>query len=432
MGDNRVDIADIRSYSLENRRKNLLKGQLRSIKKNDEIVRSLNLVTPSVVEISCDAIPVPVCWDSKNKRRFAKAPLLLRPEITTSNNDRKSLYSFISEFASATFPSTDGSTKGLDTTMEVDSDDENDDNDALSTQLQSITIDSAQSAGQRHSPVSIDYLNRYMVLNGCLGNGKSYIMCELALRAIVNEEDLRVVYPLDCSKWSSKTTMTDALIYLVDALHVAFVEGSFLTQQLGGLGDESFYNIKEAINCLLEVLKPTNSGKGNNPRFRLLMFVDNYDNVSGYVKGIIDELMKQKWIFIVFAARANRPIEFNNNKFTISANYSRNEAEALIKWIVSKEENEFKFLSKPYSDETLTTDSDINELCSLVSEFTWLNPREINELFKRDRFSGDWEDFIEKANEFATCSGNGNIDDYLREIIESDKTFDEEFKSELH
>ncbi|KAJ2857021.1 hypothetical protein FB639_006038, partial [Coemansia asiatica] len=108
--------------------------------------------------------------------------------------------------------------------MEVDSDDENGDDNIPSTQLQSNTIESAQPPRRQQNAVSIDYITRYMVLMGCLGNGKSHIMCELALRASLDKTILRVVYPLDCFKWAEKARAMDILLYLVDALHVAFVE----------------------------------------------------------------------------------------------------------------------------------------------------------------------------------------------------------------
>ncbi|KAJ1804716.1 hypothetical protein LPJ75_005514, partial [Coemansia sp. RSA 2598] len=144
----------------------------------------------------------------------------------------------------------------------------------------------------------INSLTRYMVLKGCLGNGKSHIMCELALRAIVGRPDLRVVYPLDCHEWSKRKTATDSLAYLVDALHIAFVEDDFLEVQLSELDEARGPDIGDAIRSLLYAISPIANKDEQEACFRLVLFVDNYNEASDNVKLIVDELMKQEWIFI--------------------------------------------------------------------------------------------------------------------------------------
>ncbi|KAJ1810030.1 hypothetical protein LPJ75_004279, partial [Coemansia sp. RSA 2598] len=130
--------------------------------------------------------------------------------------------------------------------------------------------------------------------------------------------------------------------------------------------------------------------------------------------------------------RSNRPIDLKENNFVISSSYDRKEAKALISWIVNKPQGPFNFLlDLAVTSRNILNDAKIDEICSLVSEFTWLNPREINELFDASRFSGDWRNFASEANDFVICEGNQRLDDYLNEVLDCDRDALEIYKDRL-
>ncbi|KAJ1805309.1 hypothetical protein LPJ75_005348, partial [Coemansia sp. RSA 2598] len=184
----------------------------------------------------------------------------------------------------------------------------------------------------------------------------------------------------------------------------------------------SVYDLEGATAHLLEMINPKDPRTGvSYDKFRLVLFVDNYNEASDNVKLIVDELMKQEWIFIVFAARSNRPIGLKENNFVINSNYTREEAKAIIDWIINEPEDRFSFLlDLVVTSRNILNDAKIDEICSLVFEFTWLNPREITELFDRSQSSGSLKKFLKKANDFVNCHGDEKLDKYLAEVTEAD------------
>ncbi|KAJ1805006.1 hypothetical protein LPJ56_006611, partial [Coemansia sp. RSA 2599] len=193
-------------------------------------------------------------------------------------------------FADAELSSADGS-EGIGLAMPddhgYDSDEDSLDTVAPGSGMGSVfsALSLSQQQQQQQNTRSVNKLTRYMVLRGCLGNGKSHIMCELALRAIVGRPDLRVAYPLDCHQWSQEETVTAILIYLVDALHIAFVKDDFLNQKLKELDTVSVYDLEGATAHLLEMISPKDPRTGvSYDKFRLVLFVDNYNEASDNVK----------------------------------------------------------------------------------------------------------------------------------------------------
>ncbi|KAJ2232186.1 hypothetical protein H4R99_003148 [Coemansia sp. RSA 1722] len=441
MAATRVDMDVIENFALSDEYRIRLVKHLENLR-SMAIVKSLNSMSPSVVEVY-DAVfpndalpnpvlPIPIYWDDRNTLRFHTAPLLLRPQITIlCDDDKKPIFRYIYDFSKARFPEISVSVKSTNTVMANDYSDDDDDDENGSTPssrmhvTQSVAtsvVEQQQEQGQEQESAKIENIPRYIVLAGCLGNGKSHLMCELALRAIVDLDNVRVIYPLDCFYWSTISTATEKLEYLLNALHIAFAENDFLQKVLINCVKRENYDLGDAVSYLLTLINPVDpSVDKGNPHFRLLVFVDNYNEASTEVKLAIKELLAREWIFIVFAARGNRPVDLPNNQLDINAGYSREEAKTLLNWIVRSPKSSFKFLDNlRVTAEKDGDDRRSDELCSLVSEFTWFNPREINELFDRNRLSGSERNFIDRAYDFVTCSGEEHIDDYLSEFINSD------------
>ncbi|KAJ1846824.1 hypothetical protein LPJ73_004421, partial [Coemansia sp. RSA 2703] len=182
----------------------------------------LEVSQPFVVYIDDPAISIPITAnDDAAARRVDKIPLLLRPQVTVGNIDtQKSMFGAIRRFAE--IPIASDTPAGHNAVMKNNCIVDNDEDDEYADYDNAASSISKMSTTQTSSNPAIIYTSSPIFLTGCMGNGKSYVMRELALRSASKYPNIRVAYIPDCRVWSRLGNYKEQLKYLTRALSIAF------------------------------------------------------------------------------------------------------------------------------------------------------------------------------------------------------------------
>ncbi|KAJ2369720.1 hypothetical protein IW150_005083, partial [Coemansia sp. RSA 2607] len=345
----------------------------------------LEVSQPFVVYIDDPAISIPITAnDDAAARRVDKIPLLLRPQVTVGNIDtQKSMFGAIRRFAE--IPIASDTPAGHNAVMKNNCIVDNDEDDEYADYDNAASSISKMSTTQTSSNPAIIYTSSPIFLTGCMGNGKSYVMRELALRSASKYPNIRVAYIPDCRVWSRLGNYKEQLKYLTRALSIAFALDKTWAQSveesINGRISDGTNDLQNIIKIVGGVCKDIGKNIASNAikyEGGLLLCVDNYHAADSQVKNIVMTLINGcRRIMAVIATSGNRPIaDINATTCTISSYYSPSEARALLDWISQNEDNVLPdVINTSYSD----------ALLNIAREYTWLYPRDIAQFFTQER-----------------------------------------------
>ncbi|KAJ1722975.1 hypothetical protein LPJ53_002641 [Coemansia erecta] len=404
----------------------------RDIRQTSNAVRaSLDAQEPSVIYIDDPVIPVPVAADDDTAAgRVERMPLLLRPQVTVGNPPTpRSIFGAIASFAES--PSVADTSIGHVPLIKSNNILEDDPEDEYDEYADTTASMSKMSITQTSPMAGNIYMASHIFLTGCMGNGKSYVMRELAARSVSKYPNLRVAYIPDCRVWSRLDGRTELLRYLTRALSIAFAldaswaEGiEYSINERIGNGTNDLDNIKTLVDSTCKDITWCSGTSTAEYEGRLLLCIDNYDAASAEVRDIVVNLVRStRRILAVIATRGNQPIaDINATTYTISSYYSPSEARAIIDWISQSEDNALPDEIDPdYS----------NALLAMASEYTWLHPYDIAQFFTRARCNGGVEVLERFAHDAVYIQGarDSNIRQYLEEV---DRSTVDQFASVLY
>ncbi|KAJ2777387.1 hypothetical protein GGI15_004524 [Coemansia interrupta] len=401
------------------------------LRNNDDIKASLDSPEPSVIFIDDPAIPIPVAADDDAAaKKPVMIPLLLRPQVTVGDpNMPRSIFGAISRFAES--PSVSDTPTDHNPVMKGDNIIDNDPDDEYDDYVDVSDSTSKMPTTQTLPETGNVYMSSHIFLTGCMGNGKSYVMRDLAVRSISKYPNIRVAYIPDCRVWSQLGDRIELLKYLVRALWIAFaLDESWaagVEYSVGdriGNGTNDLGNIINMVDGVCQDIVSSENPIGLQYEGRLLLCIDNYDAASAEVRSIVVELVRStRRILAVIATRGNQPItDIRATTYTISSYYSPSEARAILDWTSQSENNVLP-------DEIDEDSSD--RLFAMACEYTWLNPRDIAYFFTPARCNGGMEALENFAYDAVIAQGARDIGirQYLEEVARNSV---EQLTSVLH
>ncbi|KAJ2735164.1 hypothetical protein IW152_001793 [Coemansia sp. BCRC 34962] len=241
-------------------------------------------------------------------------------------------------------------------------------------------------------------LDNVLYFTGCAGTGKSYVLRELAARAMQSSANVRVVFIDDCRGWAALDEWAQ-VSFLVTALAVGFaMDEGFGAMVFQGLTLAEMTNPEMLSLHILDSVSrfcKTQVDEAGRP-LRVLFCVDGYSvELAEIVAGVVQAIAQRSNVFfLALATTANEYVpRFAYAATRIPPQYSEDEALAMLAHYGAEM---FDLLAR----ERITAYESL--VRRLVYQNTAFHPGDMALLFERAKGAADFKDFGRRIGGFTT------------------------------
>ncbi|KAJ2725811.1 hypothetical protein GGI07_001018 [Coemansia sp. Benny D115] len=365
--------------------------------KNESSIGLTTTRTPFIRRLTNVAIPIlPFDYDTA-PNEVREMDLMFRPQVTLdtlntrSQNNRPSLTSRITTFFNAPAAHPKPSQPMVQFQKLKRGQERQNDTPVNASQLQETAV----------APKSA------MLLAGCAGSGKSHIMKELAVRAMYDNPNVRVVYIANCEEWvdtnryiqlfdnggvldnisEAHQRMVACIGYLIRAIKIAFALDKEIDDLVADIVLQQSLDIASLATTILTRLESVcmkRAASGCQP-FKVLFCIDNFNATDPRPPGmdrdnkaradvyeVVKKIFNSTAFYVILANHGNPEFRIGTSDLcTISCRYTDDEGRCMVERLIPEKSQTYGRIEKiDFGD----------SLLMFVREHSWLNPRDVYEL----------------------------------------------------
>ncbi|KAJ2408935.1 hypothetical protein GGI10_004769, partial [Coemansia sp. RSA 2530] len=249
--------------------------------------------------------------------------------------------------------------------------------------------------GKRVGPGSAA-LDNVLFFTGCAGTGKSYVLRELAARAMQSNGSVRVVFIDDCRSWAALDEWAQ-VCFLAMALAVGFgMDEEFCATVFQNLVLAEMTSSEMLALQILDSVSRFCKTQAEGRLLRVLFCVDGYSvELAGIVRGVVQAIAQRSDVFfLALATTANEYVPmFANAATRVPPQYSEDEALAMLAHYSAE-------TFDPLARERITAYESL--VRRFVHQNTAFHPGDMALLFERAKGAADFKDFGKRISGFTT------------------------------